>query len=114
MTHHDFSFNQKEQENYLHGRCHRFVAAAKLAYPQWQIFGLFSYRLTPLAYYPCLDHEQIRLLGDVAKDWTWTQGFVDNKGKFVTREEALIIAEEAGQRFWDPVRHEQLFSENLY
>ena len=61
-----------------------------------------------------LAHEQVRLLGDVAKDWTWTPGFVDNKGTFVTREEALVIAEEAGQRFWDPVRHEHLFSENLY
>lgn len=61
-----------------------------------------------------LAHEQVRLLGDMAKDWTWVQGFVDNKGKFVTREEALVIAEEAGQRFWDELRYEQLFSENLY
>lgn len=56
MTQHDFSFNQKELENYLHGGCHGFAAAANLAYPQWQIFGLFSYRLTPLGNYPCLDH----------------------------------------------------------
>ena len=65
-------------------------------------------------YWDHLAHEQVRLLGDMAKDWTWVQGFVDNKGKFVTREEALVIAEEAGQRFWDELRYEQLFSENLY
>jgi len=45
----------------------------------------------------------------------WEQGFVDQFGKFMTREEAWIVAEAAGQ-----IIHrcggdgEKLFSENLY
>jgi hypothetical protein len=46
---------------------------------------------------------------------SWTQGFVDNKGNFLTREEAWTVAEAAGQI----IRRcsgdgERLFSENLY
>ena len=49
---------------------------------------------------------------------TWTtpeQGFVDNFGNFLTREEAWVVAEKAGQIIYrcggDGVK---LFSENLY
>ncbi|AYP28447.1 hypothetical protein HWB92_gp189 [Serratia phage vB_SmaA_3M] len=42
------------------------------------------------------------------------QGFIDNQGNFHNREEALVIAREAGQiRFKHPPEHE-LFSEDLY
>jgi hypothetical protein len=43
------------------------------------------------------------------------QGFVDNKGNYLTREEALVIAKEQGQiirRCGGDER--ELFSENLY
>lgn len=48
---------------------------------------------------------------------TGEQGFVDNKGEFLTREEALVVATEAGQintrreKGWP---EHMLFSEDLY
>lgn len=48
---------------------------------------------------------------------TAEQGFVDNKGEFLTREEALVVATEAGQigRYREKGWPEhQLFSEDLY
>ena len=47
--------------------------------------------------------------------WVSKQGFVDQRGEFMTREEAHVVAKAAGQI----VRrvggdHERLFSENLY
>jgi len=46
---------------------------------------------------------------------SWEQGFVDNAGSFLTREEAWEVAEKAGQivRRVGGDGHE-LFSENLY
>jgi hypothetical protein len=43
------------------------------------------------------------------------QGFIDNRGNFLTREEALVIAREAGQirRRCGGDEH-ALYSENLY
>ena len=61
-----------------------------------------------------ITHNQVENLKRGPHANNWVQGFVDNRGNFHTREEALVIAEEAGQRFWDTVRHEELFSENLY
>ncbi len=97
----------QNKDQALKGRTERFIVSAAMRSDTAHV-------VVSVRHWDNLAHEQVRLLGDMAKDWTWTQGFVDNKGKFVTREEALVIAEEAGQRFWDPVRHEQLFSENLY
>lgn len=42
------------------------------------------------------------------------QGFVDQYGKFHTREEAWKIAEEQGQIRQVSGRHGTLFSEDLY
>lgn len=42
------------------------------------------------------------------------QGFVTNEGKFVTREEALIIAREAGQLLPCHEHETQLFSESVW
>ena len=45
----------------------------------------------------------------------WEQGFIDNQGNFLSREEAWVVANEAGQ-----IRRRvggddgRLFSENLY
>jgi hypothetical protein len=49
-----------------------------------------------------------------------TQGFVDNKGNFLTREEAWTVAYDAGQiRYICPAQTKErtgnrLYSENLY
>jgi len=46
---------------------------------------------------------------------TWTQGFVDNKGQFLTRKEAWPIAVAAGQIIRRCGGDEGcLYSENLY
>ena len=52
--------------------------------------------------------------GDGSDKWEWEQGFIDSRGNFLTREEALVLAEESRQHLFDSIRHEQLFSENLY
>ena len=46
----------------------------------------------------------------------WTQGFIDNKGDFHTREEAYIIAKAAGQirRKDGGYDGDDLYSEDLY
>ena len=52
--------------------------------------------------------------GEGTEKWEWEQGFIDSRGNFLTREEALVVAEESRQHLFDTIRHEQLFSENLY
>jgi len=49
-------------------------------------------------------------------DWRRpVQGFVDNQGHFLTREEAWTVAEQARQINTDRVQHPgRLFSEDLY
>ena len=45
----------------------------------------------------------------------WEQGFMDNRGAFMSREEALTVAKVAGQiRRRCGGDERQLFSENLY
>lgn len=48
----------------------------------------------------------------------WEQGFVDQRGEFLTREEAWKVAEAAGQILrrvgGDSINGGRLFSENLY
>ena len=47
---------------------------------------------------------------------TYVQGFIDQRGDFLTREEAWVIASDAGQivRIVPGNDRQQLFSENLY
>ena len=42
------------------------------------------------------------------------QGFVDSRGNFYNRKAALQEALRCDQLFVEPVRHGELFSENLY
>ncbi len=42
------------------------------------------------------------------------QGFVDQWGEFMTREEAYMVARERGQFLADPIHKTALFSEDLY
>ena len=45
----------------------------------------------------------------------YEQGFIDNKGKFLTREEAFVVAEREGQIIRRVgVDEDWLFSEDLY
>ena len=52
--------------------------------------------------------------GYESNKWEWEYGFIDSRGNFLTREEALVVAEESRQHLFDAIRHERLFSENLY
>jgi len=59
--------------------------------------------------------QQIKLSPE--QNWkTAEQGFVDNKGQFLTREQAFVLAEQNGQIVRDcgTFHLKQLFSENLY
>lgn len=56
-------------------------------------------------------HDQIKM-ANLGRDWI--QGFVDNKGNFLTREEALKVATEAKQLIRKTQPEDQLFSEDLY
>lgn len=52
---------------------------------------------------------------DKIKPSDWEQGFIDQRGNFLTREEAWIVAETAGQIIQRVGGDEKkLFSENLY
>lgn len=52
---------------------------------------------------------------DGSKHQIWEQGFVDNKGNFLTREEAYVVAKAANQIIRRCGGDEgRLFSENLY
>lgn len=52
---------------------------------------------------------------DHSKHVVWEQGFIDNKGNFLTREEAYTVAFDAGQIIRRCGGDEgRLFSENLY
>ena len=61
--------------------------------------------------------EQIRAAGKIKEGIKSEQGFIDNSGNFLTREDAVIIAKEAGQlntfrrKTWP---EHMLFSEDLY
>lgn len=66
-------------------------------------------------HYDTLMHTQIG--NDKTSFWpcaTVEQGFVDNKGVFLTREEAWEVAWEAEQIIRDCGCEGELFSENLY
>ena len=42
------------------------------------------------------------------------QGFIDSRGNFYNRKEALKEAMRCEQLFVEPIQHGELFSENLY
>lgn len=42
------------------------------------------------------------------------QGFIDQWGNFLTREQAWVIAQERGQFIGEPTHPSSLFSEDLY
>ena len=42
------------------------------------------------------------------------QGFIDSRGNFYNRKEALKEAMRCDQLFVEPIQHGELFSENLY
>lgn len=42
------------------------------------------------------------------------QGFIDSDGRYLSREEALIVAKEAGQLLRKTGNEYELFSEDLY
>ena len=42
------------------------------------------------------------------------QGFIDSRGNFYNRKEALKEALRCEQLFVEPIQHGELFSENLY
>lgn len=51
---------------------------------------------------------------DDGKEYKCTQGFITNKGRFVDREEAYLIAKEANQLLRDIEGKTILFSEDIY
>lgn len=67
-----------------------------------------------------LMNSQLRILkeaGVITTTHSREQGFIDNQGNFLTREEAAIVAKEAGQVNQVRLKNtpfNQLFSEDLY
>ena len=60
-------------------------------------------------------HSNILWQGEHVSRNPYHQGFLTNRGRFVGREEALIIAIDAGQIIdTDDIRGDRLYSENLY
>jgi hypothetical protein len=68
------------------------------------------------------EHEAKRILNPELQEFPachhFAQGFIDRHGKWLTREEAWVIAEAAGQIIrevgGDKINGGRLFSENLY
>jgi len=56
--------------------------------------------------------DQVKLIG--LPSVSWEQGFIDQKGVFLTREEAWIIAKDADQIIRIVSSEGTLYSENLY
>ena len=66
-------------------------------------------------HYDVIMHGQIPTSNDDWIDSKIEQGFIDQKGVFLNRKEAWIVAEEAGQIIRDIIGcRGKLFSENLY
>lgn len=69
-------------------------------------------------HYDKLMHEHINLLKKSGGSWNKaaeTQGFIDQWGNFINREDALIVALAAGQRIKRCGGDENcLYSDNLY
>ena len=54
------------------------------------------------------------LLGLSTSPYAWEQGFLDSRNNFLTREEALVMANEADQMIREKFQPNILFSENIY
>lgn len=72
-------------------------------------------------HFDSLMHGRIARINEERRDWEyiepheWEQGFIDQWGVFMTREEAWKVAEAAGQiRYRCGGDGVKLFSENLY
>lgn len=66
-------------------------------------------------HYDGIMHAQIKRIGGREAFGPIEQGFVDQKGVFLNRQEAWKIAEAAGQiRYRDNMDNGTLYSENLY
>lgn len=84
--------------------------------------GLDGTLLLGVRHWDMLMRAQFEVIGKVkpaSTEWAaWEQGFVDNKGEFLTRTEAWHIAHEANQIIRrvgaDHIDGGTLFSENLY
>lgn len=61
-----------------------------------------------------MDRETAREMADHEGWYACEQGFIDNKGEFLTREQAWIIAEKAGQIRKVTGTAGTLYSEDLY
>lgn len=59
-------------------------------------------------------HTVIRNLPETNSPRLWTQGFIDNRGVFLNRKEALKVAQVAGQIRNKTMPDDRLFSEDLY
>jgi len=63
-------------------------------------------------------HTQLEFAGtSVFNPSKWTQGFIDNRGNFLTREEAMILVKESGQEFdieRNGGQNTKLYSEGIY
>lgn len=74
--------------------------------------------VTGVRHYDQLMQDQIAAIDEFmwSKKTSEIQGFVDNKGKFLNREQAFIVAREAYQiiRSCGNTDGKELFSENLY
>jgi len=71
--------------------------------------------VTSARHYDPLMRKTIKLIGIDAKTCPEEQGFIDQFGNFLTREEALRIATENNQIFRRcGSDHIRLYSENLY
>ena len=62
----------------------------------------------------CIIAQMNALTGLKQYETTEVQGFLTSKNRFVTREEAMIIAVEAGQVDENRVYSSMLYSEDLY
>lgn len=72
--------------------------------------------ITGARHFDQIMHRIIEQLGLSGLPNTWEQGFIDEQGKFMTREEAFEVATAAGQichKTGNPDSKE-LFSEDLY
>lgn len=97
------------RKEYCEGRAARFVVCAANKYGDLIFTGVRHYCPVMVFNMKWYDIKALRLLhGEV-------QGFIDQHGVFMTREEAAIVAAAAGQldRYGD-VKPTVLFSEDLY
>lgn len=73
--------------------------------------------VTGARHFDTIMHNQLDLLKESGAQWTHTireQGFIDQRGKYITREDAWRIAEANGQIIDHVSSPGTLYSENLY